>query len=220
MLSLCVLPNAKNALVVSLIFPYWKLNLQTKLWNNFLHNLDHCQFFNKKSILCPHRQLISFVLQHAGNPFSHPQPTHGFFPGACVSSFYLHTKPVHVYKHIEALVCLTYPKAMDHLDPLLALGWFSTCSLPWSWSHHCCSGLTKVWSVGHHCFPGVLEGLNFSFCLWCILWEVFHSPCAFFFLFSAFICSDVSALLVKNSNLLTISVWASLVSHLRPNGWL
>lgn len=44
-----------------------------------------------------------------------------------------------------------YPKARYRLDLLLAFGWLCTFPLPWSWSHHWCSGLTKVWSVGHHC---------------------------------------------------------------------
>lgn len=150
MLSLCILPSAENALVMSLIFLIWKLNLQTKLWNNSLCRTDHHPFFNNKSVLCPHLQLISFVLQHSGNLFSRPQPTDGFFPGACLSTFCPRTKPIPVHKHVQALVCLAYPKAMYHLDPLLSFGWLSTFPLPWSWSHRCCSGLTKVGSVGHH----------------------------------------------------------------------
>lgn len=223
MLSLCILPSAENALVMSLIFLIWKLNLQTKLWNNSLCRIDHHPFFNNKSVLCPHLQLISFVLQHSGNLFSRPQPTDGFFPGACLSTFCPRTKPIPVHKHVQALMCLAYPKAMYHLDPLLSFGWLSTFPLPWSWSHRCCSGLTKVGSCGPplpDCFPGVLQGLNFSFCLWCILWEVFHPLRVVFSLLSACICSDVSALLLKNSNFLIISVWASFVFHLKQAQWV
>lgn len=216
MLSLYILPRAKNALVWcpwSLFI--WKLNLQTKLWNNFLCNIDHHQFFNRKSVLCPHMQLITFVLQHWGNPFSCPQLTDGFFPGACLSTFYPHTKPVHGYKHVQALVCWAWRTSPGiwvtlHLSLPLEMIW---PFLLWTDQSVVCGPPLP------DCFLGVgrieLQFLSlvhlvgsFQFCMCCL------------FLLSACICSDVSALLLKNLNFLTISLWASFAFHLKQAQWM